>query len=458
MKIAKLFTLLILLLTYDISSTEAQVKQGDTLSFWSVAYVDWYPANPPYPPAQYKINAICKKSGQHCYLFFDLLHNTSIPQKSIDSLVSVFDSFIYPQISDLYFPPPNGIDNDPKVYLLVAPGDNIWSGYFDPVQGMADSFTFKKWNKHSSQKEIIYLNTPDWKQTSAIAHELSHLVEWGHDHSPDPPSNPVTYWEEPWVSECFSTFGAYYIYNNMAQTDKIRYESTPSGDLSLIYFDEYEMRFLWADFMFEHYGGENFLRSWLGDTLNGIPSVRNSLKKPGYTQTFEETFEEFSIANYLDDKSFSGGKYGYFHFNFNTKPVLFRILQQHISLPLNMTSADIRPFSAQYIVFDSGIPSTIHFDGTDNSKFRLAFLMYNSVSKTTFDVKSIIPDSQNKVTFIPDSLNLAACDQLIMVVMNVDSSLGATATASYNYSAENKNSGIINTESPAIKLKGTSKN
>lgn len=206
--------------------------------------------------------------------------------------------------------------------------------------------------------------------------------------------------------------------------------------------------------MYEHYGKESFLRLLLHDQANGITSVRNTLKTLGYKQSFEETFEEFVVANFIDDNTYLNGKYGYFHYNFKTLPNLFRILQPHDTIPVSTVIGDVRPYSAKYITFTSTtfMPIMIHFNGADNSKFRLSFILYNSKTNSTHAVNSFIPDSSNDFDYIVDSLGSAFYDQVIMAVINVDSSLSETQTATFNYSASKHNSTSDLTVKPSVNV------
>lgn len=445
MKITYWFKTLVAIIIITLIHFElaAQNKEGDTVKFWSVAYIDWYPPTPPYPPAQYQITTVCKKVGTHCYLFFDTTYNHNILQSDIDSVTKSFDSMFYPTMTSLYGATPTGIDGDPKVYILVGSGDNMWAGYFDPIQGMPDTMTNRLWKRHSSQKEIIYVGSVYWTWTANIAHEFGHLLHWGQDHSPEPSDHPIKYWEEAWVDECFSTFAESLFWDDLSLQDIPYYEKSAPGDYSLIWFESYDPSRLLFSYMYEHFGGDLFLKTLISEQANGFEGFRKTLIKLGYAETFDEIFENIVLACYADDKVFENGKFGYFHYNFLSQPELFKTLKQHLAFPISNQNGTVRPYSAKYVLFktSNAKPLSIEFDGVDTSKFKLAFLLYKD-SKLV-DVRKVGLDSKNIAWFGADSFG-TAYNRIVMAVINVDSSLGFSESGSFTYSASQYTTGIVN--------------
>ncbi len=127
-------TFFFIFLCYQVS---AQVNEGDTLTFWSVTYIDWPPLT---GTPQRQIQAVCKKVSDYCYVFVEI-DATQPSQNSIDGFADLFDSVFYPNLTSKYGPMPDELDNDPRVYILAINEEN-WSGYFDPGQQMPDSFVY----------------------------------------------------------------------------------------------------------------------------------------------------------------------------------------------------------------------------------------------------------------------------------------------------------------------------
>ena len=414
----------------------SQINIGDTLQFWSVAYIDWQP-NPPVE--QRIINAVCKEIVEQCYFFVDTEVNYQPTPQQIESLVSIYDTSFVPGLTQLYGPVPDEFDNDPRIFILIIPNEG-WIGYFDPAHQMLDSTIRQIWGKHSNQKEIIYLsdNVFYYGADNVLAHEFGHMLHWGRDHSPEPLGTPVKYWEDAWIDEGFATFAPVYLIEDVTLPDvfvnQAFFASEP--DLSLINFvggASYNQVKLWMTFMYEHYGEENYINILINDQANGIEGVVNTLETLGYPQSFDDTFEQWIIANYLDNKTYLNGRYGYFHYNFSP----CSITASHTQFPTGTKTGSVRSYAADYIRFSSTIPRDIyiHFDGVDTSDFRLTFIKLGNNNSQIYSVESLPLDSLNSVTFYADSLGMDV-EKIIMVVMNTDPTLGESIRASYTYSAE----------------------
>jgi hypothetical protein len=428
-----LFVFIFLLLWFSFlpSETNAKYQEGDTLHFWSVSYIDWPPL---WGIPQHDIKAVCKKAGDHCYVFVEV-SAVQPSQLSIDNMVSTFDNNFYHQLIEKYGPAPDEFDNDSSIFILAMSEPN-WAGYFDPANQMAESFVFSQWGRHSNQREIIYI-TADYFESSAqgiVAHEFGHLLHWKQDHSPDPIISPSIYWETAFVDEGFSTFAALYLTENIFQhgvPDYSAYFAT-EPDIPLIYFTNYDQAELFMLFMFEHYGGWNYISSLIGNQLNGQFGVDSTLHDLGYQEHFDDVFEQFCIANYADDSVFQYGKYGYSHYNFPD----CKLQKSHTSFPVPQETTDISPYGADYILFRSMSPKPVKIDfkGDSNSSFRLAFILLNPSNNSIYDIRFITLDSNNSGVFMADSLG-TTYKKAIMVVMNTDGSIADSDKIEYSYLA-----------------------
>jgi hypothetical protein len=420
-----LFALFITVLVFQ-KAANAQVTQGDTLAFWSPTYVDWPPLQ---GTPQDTIWGTCDAVGEHCYIF----RQCGLPiilQPQIDTLVHRFDKHFVPELTAVYGPMPDALDNDSHAFIVIYDEPN-WCGYWDPAQQMTDNMVFSTWGSHSSEHEIIYVasnclnSAPD-----IVAHEFGHMLHWGQDHSPEPVSNPVKYWEDAWIDEGFSTFAAIYLTENIYTTGvpegQAFFYSDP--DIPLIYFSNYNQVKLWTLYMYEHYGW-NYISSLISNQLNGIAGMDSTLRQINAPVTFNQAFVDFSIANYLDNESFEGGKYGYAHYTFNQCDTT-----NHISYPTGIINGTINPYGTDYICFSSGAPkpTQITFSGDSTSKFSLAAIKMSTPSNNITSVEYIVPDANSHAVINADSLGILY-NKLILVVCNIDSSIHEGETASYSY-------------------------
>ena len=208
---------------------------------------------------------------------------------------------------------------------------------------------------------------------------------------------------------------------------------TYDPDLSLINFSNYNLVKLWMTFMWEHFGSENYIGTLINEQANGIEGVVKTLSALGYAKSFDEIFEKWIISNFLDNKSYIDGKYGYFHYNFS--PCM--IAAYHNQYPTGIRTGSVSSYAADYIVFSSSVPVhiSIHFDGTDSSKFRLSFLKLGNNTSQIYSIETLLPDSNNNATFHFDSLG-ADVKRIVMVVMNTDTSINEEEKVMYTYNAE----------------------
>lgn len=441
MKTKFLLTLIIFLAGMQLRC-HSQFNEGDSLSFWSPSYIDWPPL---WGAPQREIQTVCKKAGNHCYVFTDIT-GPQISQADADNLVQTFDNQYYDALTSKYGPVPDVFDGDSNIFIVFL-DENNWCGYFDPGQQMTDSMVLATWGKHSTEREIIFVASQCYQTAEEIvAHEFGHLLHWQQDHSPEPAINPTHYWEDAWVDEGFSTFAAIYLTENIFQHNIPDNYSffTYDPDIPLIYFSDYNQVKLFMLFMFEHYGGWNYISTLISNQLNGIPGVQSTLGSLGYTQSFDDVFEQWVIANYIDDSLYDGGKYRYTHYDFYP----CALSDIHSSFPLSTVQSTVNPYAADYIGFTSSTPKTITitFNGQPDSKFRVDMILKNSMNGSTDTVISMPLDSLNRGTYTTSGFG-AAYDMAVMAVMNLDSTIHDTYKATYSYAAAETSGVTENNES-----------
>lgn len=429
--------IILIITTFNLTDCRSEVKEGDTLKFWSVSYIDWM--QPPLPP-QTEIIAVCQKISQSCYVFMEINASNNPASAIIDQFVSVFDTLIATRLPQLYGPIPDALDNDPRVYILfIAP--TWWGGYFDPTHQMTDDFVRQKWNIRSSEHELIFVSLPNanYNPAEIVTHEFGHLLHWGNDHSPEPPDNPVKYWEDTWVDEGFSTFSPIYLfsipyYSNIP--DDPFFATNPAT--SLIYFSSYSASSLFMEFMYEHYGKESYIKTLIKDQANGIEGINNTLKALGYSGTFNDVFQQWIIANYLDDNNYENGKYGYNLYNFSG----CLISKDHNSFPAQGIDS-LPAYSAKYIKISSINPQPvkIKFSGPVTSKSKVALIFKNTINDEITGIKNITLDATNSGEYIADSLG-SGYNVIIMAVMNIDPIQPDATKRQYSYEIEPVNTGV----------------
>ena len=138
-----------------------------------------------------------------------------------------------------------------------------------------------------------------------FAHEFQHLIH--HDVDPD---------EHSWVNEGCSTLAEWVC--GYGFQSNIFYYIAYWWVTSLViwdnYLENYGAVFLWTYYCYEHYGGKALIQALASDPDNGIEGWSNALSLFTW-KTFDQIFEDWAMANYLDDPSFAHGRYGYYDFD-----------------------------------------------------------------------------------------------------------------------------------------------
>lgn len=74
---------------------------------------------------------------------------------------------------------------------------------------------------------------------------------------------------------------------------------------------DYGATFLFTYYMMQHYGGQPFIYALTHSLGHGIAGYDNVLKARREVKRFDQIFQDWAIANYLDDDTICGGIYGY---------------------------------------------------------------------------------------------------------------------------------------------------
>lgn len=411
------------------------IKVGDTIEFWGPSYID--DSLRLNKPQQLYISAICQKAGKHCYIFYEA--GAVLPSSSlVDSCANQFDTLIYPKLTKLIGSVPNVFDKDSNIFILAL-NNPPWGGFFDPGQQMSDAVVYNRWKKHSSEREIIFINSKYFSDFNEIVtHEYAHMLHWQQDHSPEPLVNPVKYWEDMWVDESVANFSEFFLSNNQ----EIKFINTPT--ISLMNYLAWDRQKLLMIYFFDHYSTD-FISILTRNQLNGISGFDSTLKLLGHRKSFNDVFEDWVISYYINDTVFENGKYSFKSCKISNL-CYQSIIDCQVS-PLSLNDGKIASYGMNYFNFETSQqnPIIIKFYGDKSSKFRLAFIALNNKEKKTLGITSIIPDISGEATFAADP-SVSGCDKIVMTVMNVDALLGEGEDtiigegkqALYSYSVQRK--------------------
>jgi len=292
-------------------------------------------------------------------------------------LLDEFDNVIYPTVTPIFGEPlPRG-DEGQKTWILIF---NIRedSYYDDTVTSYVVGY-FSAAVSSEFNKNVMHCDTYDWinrvgpgssqVMEGVFAHEFQHLVSF--DMDPD---------EVSWVDEGFSDLAGYLCgYGHW--NSHLMYYMAFHWLTALTFWggglQDYGASYLFALYVYEKFGID-FMMDWAREQKNSIEGTQATLYKNGYIMHFDELFDRWTIANYLDDTSEGGGWYGYDLLDIpsgdtNGWSIDFA-LSAYWGEPIweadfalgSWWWTDPQPYTAQYTRFTNRL-ATIDFDASDFS-------------------------------------------------------------------------------------------
>lgn len=228
-------------------------------------------------------------------------------------LLDQFDTNIYPTMADVYGEPNPRGDEGQKVWILIL---NIRDeAYYNPRATSYIVGYFSAGESTENNKNIMHIDTYDWENRvgpgvarpylyeGAFAHEYEHLIH--NDIDSDEPS---------WVDEGLADLAGYlcgyghwdgHLFNYIAYHPMVSLTFWGGG------LEDYGCAYIFALYLYEHFGGAAFISALVAEQANGIEGIENTLAAFGYRYSFDNVYDAWTIANYIDDPTKAGGMYGY---------------------------------------------------------------------------------------------------------------------------------------------------
>lgn len=232
--------------------------------------------------------------------------------QKLNRLSEEFDSRIYPIETEFWGAEPNpGIDNDPKVVILLTSLIATAGGYYDTSNQYS-----RERVPESNVKEIIFLNIRsldgDRRIYSFLAHEFQHLISFNQK------TLLRNVHDDIWLNEVRSEYAPTQLgYNDVYEGSNLKrrvaaFLADPTDSLTEWGNEskDYGQVALFGEYVAEHYG-VSVLTNALQSSQGGIESITEALAKNNYNLNFSDLFMNWAVANAVND-IVSDSTYGYF--------------------------------------------------------------------------------------------------------------------------------------------------
>lgn len=358
----------------------------------------------------YQSNFTCRAVGPHSYIFVeDSLWGSRVNQAAVDSVLNAFENKtpadpnrgIYQMDVDAFGDPPD-VDSDPRILILIL---NIKDGFTGSGGYTAGYFTSANEVTGSSSlgnqpAEIYYVdaNPTNLKTESGVvlamsttAHEFQHMIQWNYNKS------RLTFINEsnsmlaeincgyPIFSQAlYENETNHYLFDwRRNDNTKVLNDYSRAQRFSLYYWDQF---------------GIGIFKDLVQSGLDGVYDYSNALSNAGLSVNFQQSFINWEVANYLNDKSVNPA-YGYNY------PNLYPAQSKKYFTPNASGGTKVAGLGADYITFTGGSNLSITFN-TDGTHLVVKAIKKgsggNKVDDVPFDTPYAVPDfgsTYSTVTF-----------------------------------------------------------
>ena len=322
------------------SRTLTAYEPGDTETFWLHNVGE---------RAFFTVTAALQYETTHAYWWVE--DGYRIPQTDLAQSAGAFESQTYPTnrrfFGSEWFP---GIDGDPHIYIFLGNIPGV-GGYFSgPDEFPAEIRPF------SNQHEMFYINLENARPGNdyfdgILAHEFQHMIHWAIDRN-----------EDSWVNEGLSELAAGINGYDVGGSDQL-YLSQPDSQLTTwpeleASGPHYGASYLFLTYFYDQYG-EDAVRQLVAEPANSAAGFDAVLAGFDPARRFDDLFADWLVANYLDDPSLAGGRYGYV----NLEPEQPAYAARHTAYPVHEL-ATVSQYAADYVLLEHSGPLSIQFAGS----------------------------------------------------------------------------------------------
>ena len=378
-----------------------------------------------------EITAQNQKTGDYCNVYVDnALWDSEIFQSDVDLVARAFDDStaadhengIY-ELDTQMFGMPSDIDENGKVNILIYDiDDEDINGFFSPSDISGGTY--------SNNMEILYIDkNPHGSGInssycySTVAHEFQHLIHYTADPN-----------EQTWVNEGLSCF-AQTVTGWISPYWMVMFTMNPDNNLiQWTAGPDYPQTWLYMSYLWEHYclDDENIINNLVAEPLNGMDGIENALQTTGWDDLNSvDVFNNWIIANYINDTEFMDGLFGYSDNPVGTGDYAMATVND-ISLYPTSGTYSMQHWSVNYITFtDLENSLKVNFFGdADYSQLSVRFVSLNGNTPYALYEMELNEFASGEITLPNNDENY---DNVVMFVSN---SWGGTGTVEYSFIAE----------------------
>ena len=329
-----------------------------------------------------------------------------ITEEQIDYLLAEFNNTIYPIDTQYfgtpdfhngsnslleawgYFPPGYYSNEEGKSIIMVS---NVRDeSYYDSSYPYYIAGFYSPTFEAYFDSNIISIDSHDWFNRvgpdgsrpnlyeSVIAHEYQHLI---HD---DYNTDDALFMNEgcSMYAEVLCGYELDWdaINSYLATPDNSLTDWGDQGDINIL--ADYGASMAWTIYLSDHYGGADFISFFVKNGTAGVAGINNALNKFGFTDTFDDAYHNWRIANLIHS---GDGKYNYHSIDFNEADPIFlndvKVSPHLISgtdlgttttiLGYDTGISMLGPYGSDYLYYNNWRPawSQLFFDGDETATY-----------------------------------------------------------------------------------------
>lgn len=440
----------------------AQAQAADTVFFYIDSGFD--------RTSRTRVSGSLRYEGTHAQFYVEDVYwnglsssSRAVTASNLADMSDSFDSVIYPEVTGVFGTEWNpGIDNNPKITVLITQMKDNIGGYFREEDELKRSQI-----ANSNEREMLYLNTDFLGSTrnmkAFLAHELQHLIHYNQK------SRLRNVREEVWVNEMMSEVassiaGLNDIYRGSNLQSRVStFLDSPGDDMTRWnnQKEDYGVASMFGHYLLGKYG-EGFFTALSQSSEKEFEAINEALDAVGADVRFEDVFNNWVTASLVNNCAVGPARtfcylyqnlgYDNLHITFNTGAEGgSRISQTDASFPWQGNwysySTNIEPtrpddhifvftlnkaqganFSVPYVVYPvSGLPQVFYMNFNGNTgKFYFEDFGYK------YDQVVVMPVFQNFTGTAPLTNYSLTAEITTTIPPDATKSIIATDTAPLN--------------------------